>query len=121
MENVAYQVKENQHQHQHQEQKQSKRILKKQRRRISIGEKFIYVGFFAMLLFGAVQIVSNQAALYGVNANIQELEGQIDQQERVNNELKLEVVELSTYERIWTEAKKLGLDLNENNVKVVKD
>ncbi|WP_110112927.1 cell division protein FtsL [Bacillus sp. CGMCC 1.16541] len=121
MANVAYQTKEHQQQHQQQSQSQSKRVLKQKKRRISLGEKLIYVGFFAMLLFGAVQVVSNQAALYEVNASIQNLEGQIEQQERVNNELKLEVVELSTYERIWAEAKKLGLDLNENNVKVVKD
>ncbi|WP_316252525.1 hypothetical protein [Bacillus aquiflavi] len=29
--------------------------------------------------------------------------------------------ELSTYERIWEKAQKLGLKLNENNVKVVQD
>ena len=38
-----------------------------------------------------------------------------------NNELKLQVTELSAYDRIWTKAKELGLKLNENNVKVVND
>jgi len=52
---------------------------------------------------------------------VQSLDGKIDKQEAKNNELKLQVTELSAYDRIWTKAKELGLKLNENNVKVVND
>ncbi|MFC3882678.1 cell division protein FtsL [Bacillus songklensis] len=117
MGNLAYQVKEKKNE----QQKQVQKVLKKKKFRFSVGEKILYSGFFAAMLFGSVQIVSNHVSLYDVNSDIQALESKINTQERVNNELKLQVVELSTYERIWAKAKELGLDLNENNVKVVRD
>lgn len=39
---------------------------------------------------------------------------------KANNDLKLQVSELSTYERILEKAKELGLNLKEKNVKVVE-
>jgi cell division protein FtsL len=117
MGNLAYQVREKQSE----QQKQVQKVRKKKKFRFSIGEKVLYAGFFVGVMFGSIQIVSNHASLYGVNSDIQALESKISSQERANNELKLQVVELSTYERIWAKAKELGLDLNENNVKVVRD
>ncbi|WP_078413469.1 cell division protein FtsL [Priestia abyssalis] len=117
MGNLAYQVREKQNE----QQKQVQKVRKKKKFRFSVGEKVLYAGFFIGVVFGSVQIVSNQVSLYDVNADIQALESKISSQERANNELKLQVVELSTYERIWAKAKELGLDLNENNVKVVQD
>jgi cell division protein FtsL len=117
MGNLAYQVKEKQIE----QQKQVQKASRKKKFRFSLGEKVLYTGFLIGIVFGSVQIVSNHASLYAVNADIQSIESKISSQERVNNELKLQVVELSTYERIWAKAKELGLDLNENNVKVVQD
>ncbi|MDT2045698.1 cell division protein FtsL [Priestia flexa] len=117
--NVAYQVKPNT---QHEQQKQPvRKVVKKSKRKISVGEKFVYTGTLALMLFGAVQMISNQATLYSTNAEVQALESNIQQQETKNNELKLQVTELSAYERIWAKAKELGLSLNENNVKVVEN
>ncbi|HWO95089.1 MAG TPA: cell division protein FtsL [Bacillus sp. (in: firmicutes)] len=117
MGNLAYQVREKQSE----QQKQVQKVRKRKKFRFSIGEKVLYAGFFAGVIFGSIQIVSNHANLYAINSDIQALESKISSQERANNELKLQVVELSTYERIWAKAKELGLDLNENNVKVVRD
>ena len=117
MGNLAYQVKEKQSE----QQKQVQKVRKRKKFRFSIGEKVLYAGFFVGVMFGSIQIVSNHASLYAINSDIQALESKISSQERANNELKLQVVELSTYERIWAKAKELGLDLNENNVKVVRD
>ncbi|WP_442599403.1 cell division protein FtsL [Neobacillus sp. D3-1R] len=85
------------------------------------GEKILGVFFGAIVCFGAVQMVSAQASIYEVNKDIQTIETNINEQKKVNNDLKMQVSELSTYERIWEKARELGLKLNENNVKVVQD
>ncbi|RUQ30620.1 cell division protein FtsL [Peribacillus cavernae] len=68
-----------------------------------------------------VKIVSNQSNIYQTNKDIQQVEASITEQVKVNNDLKVQVGELSTYERIWKKAAELGLMLNENNVKVVQE
>ncbi|TYR82630.1 cell division protein FtsL [Priestia megaterium] len=116
MSNVAYQVKEKQQP----QRQQVRQVVKKTKRKVTIGEKVVYSSFLALMLVGSVQIISNQSALYSVNAEVQSLETKVEKQETKNNELKLQVTELSAYERIWAKAKELGLSLNENNVKVVQ-
>jgi len=88
---------------------------------ITPGEKLLGIVFAGMVCFGAVQMISNQAKIYQVNKDIQEVQSSIKNQQKVNSDLKVQVSELSTYERIWTKAKKMGLVLNENNVKVVQE
>ncbi|PLR77490.1 cell division protein FtsL [Bacillus sp. V3-13] len=85
------------------------------------GEKFLGIVFAAVISMGAIHIVSSQAAIYEVNKDIQVLESSIQEQQKVNGDLENQVEELSTSERIRAEAEKLGLKLNENNVKVVQD
>lgn len=85
------------------------------------GEKGLGLIFGAVVCFGAVQMISAQASIYEVNRDIQLMEINIGEQQKVNNDLKMQVSELSTYERIWEKARELGLKLNENNVKVVQD
>ncbi|MCA1062275.1 cell division protein FtsL [Rossellomorea sp. AcN35-11] len=97
-----------------------KRLSEDRKSIITPGEK-ILVGIFAMVFcFLAVQIVTTQAAIYDVNKEVQHVESTIDKQEKANNDLKLQVSELSTYERILEKAKELGLNLKEKNVKVVE-
>jgi len=119
--NVAYKVNEQHIQYQPQQPQKAPKTLTKKKRRITLGERVLWLGLAAATVWGSVEIVSNQASLYSVNAEIQGLEKNVDSQTRVNKELKQEVTELSTYERIWAKAKELGLDLNENNVKVVQE
>ncbi|WP_108669791.1 cell division protein FtsL [Peribacillus acanthi] len=88
--------------------------------RITIGEKILMIAFAIVLTVLAANIVSNQYAIYEANKEIQVVESTISDQIKVNNDLKVEVSELSTYERIWQKASELGLKLNENNVKVVQ-
>lgn len=106
---------------QKQKQLQVSEKAKKSRLGFSPGEKIIGITFCAALCFGAVHIISNQVAIYEINKDIQVTTAQIQSQERVNADLKMQVEELSTYERIWEKAKALGLKLNENNVKVVQE
>lgn len=108
-------------QEQQQKQIQVTEKVKRNRLGFSPGEKIIGITFCAILCVGAVQVISNQVKIYEINKDIQVTTGQIQTQERVNADLKMQVEELSTYERIWEKAKALGLQLNENNVKVVQE
>jgi cell division protein FtsL len=85
------------------------------------GEKVIGLVFAGMVCFGAIHIISNQSQIYQVNKGIQETGSSIDEQKKVIGDLKVQVSELSQYSRIEAKAKKMGLALNANNVKVVPD
>lgn len=100
---------------------QNKSQVKTKKHWLTPGEKIIGLVFTGWVCFGAVHLISNQAEIYQVNKDIQEVQTTIKEQEKVNNDLEVQVSELSTYERIWEKAKQMGLVLNENNVKVVHE
>ncbi|MBU8877717.1 cell division protein FtsL [Bacillus sp. FJAT-29790] len=121
MGNLARKLQQEQ---QHEQKKQMVQAPKKATERnpwLSPGEKLIGLVFSGMVCFGAVHIVSNQAAIYEMNKDIQDTKVAIQEQNKANSDLEMQVSELSTYERIWDKARALGLTLNENNVKVVQD
>ena len=74
-----------------------------------------------MVCFGSVHIISNQASIYEVNKEIQDTKVTIQEQEKSNSDLTIQVNELSQYERIRDKAQELGLTLNDQNIKVVQD
>ncbi|WP_042356342.1 cell division protein FtsL [Bacillus rubiinfantis] len=98
---------------------QEQRKVKIKKSWLTPGEKIIGVAFAGLVCFGAVHLISNQAKIYEMNKDIQTVESHIREQEKVNSELQMQVKDLSRYERIYQEAKKMGLELNNNNVKVV--
>ena len=68
----------------------------------------------------AISILHTQGANSNDNSmEIQKIESEIQDITKENVDLKVQVSELSTYERIWEKAKEFGLTLNEKNVKVV--
>ncbi|UXH45507.1 cell division protein FtsL [Rossellomorea vietnamensis] len=97
-----------------------KRLNEERRSVVTPGEKILVAVFAMVFCILAVQIVSTQAAIYDVNKEVQHVETTIEKQEKANTDLKLQVSELSTYERILEKAKELGLNLKEKNVKVVE-
>lgn len=117
MSNLARKIQQEQQQRMVQAPKKEKKV----KVGISPGEKIIGIIFCAALSFGAVQIVANQATIYELNKENQETSSLIQSQIKTNNDLSMQVEELSNYERIWTKARELGLKLNENNVKVVRE
>ncbi|WP_070120197.1 cell division protein FtsL [Bacillus marinisedimentorum] len=125
MSNLAYEIQQKQQQQQrerHQQKQQRVTQPVPQRKKgITLGEKLLALGFAVILAFSCFIIVSNYATLYSVNKDIQQYEAAIDKQQKVNNELELSVAELNNPERIWEIAKKNGLTLNGDNVKVVQD
>lgn len=86
---------------------------------ITAKEKMIYLAFVVMVAVLAVTILHKQSSIQQTTMEIQKIESQITEIEKQNVDLKVQVSELSTYERIWEKAKALGLTLNEKNVKVV--
>lgn len=119
MSNLAHKL---QQQPQRQVQKQPVPQPKKIRfSQLTPGEKFLGLLFALFITVLCVNMVSNFATTYQVNKDIQQLETEIAQQERKNQDLGNQVSELSRYERIMAKAKELGLKLDENNVKVVEE
>ena len=102
--------------------KQTEVQIKKVHRRTKItpGEKILAMLFIAIVAFMAIKIVSAQAAIYEVNKDIQDVQNTIQEQSKFNNDLELQVSDLSRYDRIREKAEEQGLYLNENNVKVVE-
>ena len=82
-------------------------------------EKVLYITFVIAVTLVAISILHTQGQIQTTTIEIQELESEIQGITKENVELKVQVSELSTYERIWEKAKELGLTLNEKNVKVV--
>lgn len=116
MSNLAWKVQEEGQQGE----KISKKIKKVQKSWLSPGEKILGAVFGTLVLFGSVHIVSNQSAIYEVNKDIQDTQKAINEQTKINDDLKMQVSDLSNYERVRNLADRLGLKLNENNVKVVQ-
>lgn len=90
------------------------------RKSITLGEKMLGILLIAFVAIMAVKIISTQAAIYKVNRDIQDKQSSIGSQIKANNDLQTQVSDLSQYDRIKKKAEKLGLKLNENNVKVVE-
>jgi cell division protein FtsL len=117
--NLAYQIQ--QRRKIELEQEQHVQSVTKKKLQITFGEKILYLLFTLMVVIGGIVMVSNSAKIYSVNKDISGLEASISTQAKVNADLNHQIMELSTYERIWAKAHELGLMLNENNVKVVQD
>ncbi|PSL24824.1 cell division protein FtsL [Planomicrobium soli] len=86
---------------------------------ITKGEKILYLSFIAALVMCALMVLQNQSAIQSSTQEIQTIERSIDEKVKQNTDLSVQVKDLSSYERIWSKAKELGLKLNGHNVKVV--
>ena len=84
------------------------------------GREKVLILVLALLIVGlAVISLKIQSDIHTTNMEIKTLENEVTQISNENVDLKVQVGELSTYERIWEKAQELGLTLNEKNVKVV--
>ncbi|WP_342512691.1 cell division protein FtsL [Sporosarcina sp. FSL K6-1522] len=93
--------------------------IRPSRKVFSVGEKFLFVLFSTILVIFSTMILHTQAQINETNRDVQLISKEIDETAKQNTELSIQVSEKSRYERIWEKAKELGLNLNENNVKVV--
>jgi len=118
MANLARQLRQEQEQ---QQTVKAPRKIFKHKTGLSPGEKILGLMFGALVCIGSVHIISNQSAIYEINKEIQDTEAVIQTQEKSISDLTIQVSELSQYDRIKEKARELGLELNEQNVKVVQD
>ena len=89
------------------------------RKVFSKGEKFLFVLFSAILVLFSTMILHTQVQINETNREAQLIGKDISETAKKNMELSIQVKEKSTYDVVWERAKELGLNLNENNVKVV--
>ena len=89
------------------------------RKVFSVGENFLFVLFATSLVLFSTMILHTQAQINGTNKEVQLIGKDIAEISKQNMELSIQVKEKSTYDRIWEKAKELGLNPNDNNVKVV--
>ncbi|WP_107839255.1 cell division protein FtsL [Metasolibacillus meyeri] len=92
---------------------------KKSKSFISKREKFLYMLFLIVVAIMAIAILHTQSKIQTTSMEIQQVEREISQVANQNVGFKVQVSELSAYERIMKRAQELGLTLNEKNVKVV--
>lgn len=117
MSNLAYDLTAKKQMHEAPKQQVKVKIKSK----ISFGEKLIYMVLFVSLVLGLTFIVANNAKLFQMNHDIHKLEQSIQQQEKINSGLELQVSELSNPKRIIKIASEQGLTLNNNNVKIINN
>jgi cell division protein FtsL len=117
--NLAYQVQQKRQQN-HVAQPE-RTTLPAPKRGITKGEKLLWLITALALLIGAITILTNYATIYSVNKEIQVVESEIQTEEKVIDDLTLQVAELSAPKRIKTIAKEeLGMTFNDKNVEVVE-
>ncbi len=106
-----------------QHQQRTKTLSEKtSKHRITVGERFLYFATILGVVFATYFIISTYASIYIVNKEIHTLERTIAAQTTDNEALHLQVTELSAPDRILKIAKdKLGMELNDKNVKVVQN
>ena len=93
--------------------------IRPSRKVFSVGEKFLFVLFSTILVLFSTMILHTQAQINETNREVQFIGEDISETAKKNMELSIQVKEKSRYEVVWERAKELGLNLNENNVKVV--
>ncbi|OCS91419.1 cell division protein FtsL [Caryophanon latum] len=86
---------------------------------ITPGEKGIAAFLCIILAITIGMNLSAQSSVQQTNIKISQTEAEISKISDENEELYVQVSELSRYERIWERAQALGLTQNEQNVRVV--
>lgn len=101
------------------EQPKKQAKIRKSRKWVTTGEKFLYVLLTSILVLFASTILHTGSELNDMNREVSALGSKLDETAKKNIELSVQMKSESTHEKVWEKAKKLGLNLNENNVKVV--
>jgi len=101
------------------EQPKKQAKIRKSKKWVTTGEKFLYVLLTSILVLFASTILHTGSELNDMNREVSALSGKLDETAKKNIELTVLMKSESTHEKVWEKARKLGLNLNENNVKVV--
>ncbi|MFB9861438.1 cell division protein FtsL [Salinicoccus siamensis] len=95
---------------------------KRKRRVVGLGkiETLTYLVLFVLIATVAIYVLSLKMEAHTVQTQITQIESETAIKEGEISELKTEVTDLSSYDRIYEKANELGLDLDNGNVKVAE-
>ena len=88
--------------------------------RLTRGEKMLYTLGFFCLVFTIVIKVFSSASISNLKMDIEKINYKIDNQEKKNQSLTMQVNELTSYENLSGVLKDMGLAYNNENIIVVK-
>ena len=88
--------------------------------RLTRGEKMLYTLGFFCLVFTIVIRVFSSASISNLKMNIEKINYKIENQEKKNQSLTMQVNELTSYENLSGILKDMGLAYNNDNIIVVK-
>ncbi|GAB3069496.1 cell division protein FtsL [Salinicoccus sesuvii] len=83
-------------------------------------EALAYLLLMAMIAAAAIYVLSLKMEAYALQAENTQVESEIVVMEGEISELKTEVTDLASYDRIYEKANELGLELDNGNVKVAE-
>ena len=95
--------------------KNSKKIV-----RLTKGERMLYTIGFLCLIFTVVIRVFSSASISNLKMDIEKTSYKIENQEKKNQSLVMQVNELTSYENLSNVLKDMGLAYNNENIIVVK-
>lgn len=83
-------------------------------------EKVLYITLITVIGMLSIYMLSLKMDAYDTRGKIADLDYKIDKQSSENSALQSEIKKNSSYERIYEKAKKQGMSLENDNVKVVR-
>ena len=88
--------------------------------RLTIGEKMLYTMGVLCAIFIVVIKVFSSASISNLKMDIEKISYKIENQEKKNQSLVMQVNELTSYENLSNVLKDMGLAYNNENIIVVK-
>lgn len=88
--------------------------------RLTKGEKMLYTLGFFCLIFTVVIRVFSSAGISNLKMDIEKINYKIENQEKKNQSLVMQINELTSYEKLSGVLKDMGLAYNNENIIVVK-
>ena len=88
--------------------------------RLTIGEKMLYTMGVMCAIFVVVIKVFSSASISNLKMDIEKISYKIENQEKKNQSLVMQVNELTSYENLSNVLKDMGLAYNNENIIVVK-
>ena len=88
--------------------------------RLTKGEKLLYtLGFFSLIFIIVIKVFSS-ASISTLKMDIEKISYKIENQEKKNQSLTMQVNELISYENLNSILKEMGLSYNNENIIVLK-
>ena len=84
-------------------------------------EKILYIALITVIALISIYMLSLKMDAHDTRGKIADLDQKIEKQSSENSALKSEIKKNSSYERIYDKAKKQGMSLENDNVKVVRN